>query len=158
MCLEPLSCDSRAHLFGVSSLPRVTHRGQTLREYREASKRYGDVGIISADDRILHCCLHLADQLGCGSGSGEGLPPPPGQLEVNSDPLSDQLECGSGSGEGPHPPPGAEGSAGAVQQKGSGRRNRLVLLSNDTMMRNKVRALTQFPVPCCHAMSHTHKV
>ena len=132
MCLEPLSCDSRAHLFGVSSLPRVTHRGQTLREYREASKRYGDVGIISADDRILHCCLHLADQLGCGSGSSKEPHPP----------------SGTEGTEGPQSPPGAEG---AVQQKGPGRRNRLVLLSNDTMMRNKVRAS---PIPC-HAMSHT---
>ncbi|GAX85421.1 hypothetical protein CEUSTIGMA_g12837.t1 [Chlamydomonas eustigma] len=42
-------------------------QGQSLQEYRDASQLYSDPlgGIISADDRILYCCLHFQDMLGC---------------------------------------------------------------------------------------------
>ena len=70
----------------------IASRGQTLIEYREASKRYGaEGGITSADDRILHCCMDFHERLGC-----------------------------------------------AAKPSAEGRLQRLILLSNDIMLRNKV--------------------
>ena len=85
------------------------YRGQTLKEYRAASKQYGvEGGITSADDRILHCCLYFADKL---LGEKKGV-------------------CDADK----------EGSE--VQEHGetalNGKRQRLVLISNDIMLRNKV--------------------
>ena len=93
---HPMCCCDERHTHQpilVGAYPHLyTSRGQTLIEYREASKRYSDEGgITSADDRILHCCLDFAERLGSASK------------------------------------PAAEG-----------RLQRLILLSNDIMLRNKV--------------------
>lgn len=89
-------------------------RGETMAEYREASRQYGDAagGIVSADDRILYCCLYFKDRLQAQQQQQQQLGPEGGMDASMAD---------------------VHGSGGtaAVQQ------TRLVLLSNDTMMRNK---------------------
>jgi hypothetical protein len=101
-------------------------RGQTLIEYREASKRYGDEGgIVSADDRILHCCLDFSERLGCTRV---------GKVEEGGR----AGEFGAGN-EGVALAGAGLGSPEVCSGKmADGRQPRLILLTNDIMLRNKV--------------------
>ena len=108
----PLRLSHSAYIFHRPPFMPVTLgiiRGQTLKEYRAASKQYGaEGGITSADDRILHCCLYFAEKLTAG-----------------------KVEAGKSEAD--------EGRSEAGSHKEDKERRRLVLLSNDTMLRNKVR-------------------
>ena len=88
-----------------------------MKEYRAASKQYGaEGGITSADDRILHCCLYFTDKLNVG------------KVEAGTS----ETDEGGGSDDRSH--------------REDKERRRLVLLSNDTMLRNKVHS-SQLQLP-----------